>query len=112
MLFLRAGSLFCFPISALYAISSMAVRGRTGLNNKEAGRRISAACFGLYLRMLLERAGLAQFACAVANDNIDDLAILMELLSIAGLHLLNESAVKFFCYQVDGAATEAATHDT
>ena len=54
---------------------------------------------------------LTELASTIADDNIDDNG----LLAILCFELLNnnflEVGSKFVCYEVDGATTEAATHD-
>ena len=55
---------------------------------------------------------LAEFARAVANDNIVDFRLMTKLLVEALLGIVNELKVEVVAYQVDGTSTKSTTHNT
>ena len=55
---------------------------------------------------------LAETAGTVTDDDIDDLGLMAVLGSKLLLSISNELLVEVGTYKVDGAATEAAAHDT
>jgi hypothetical protein len=55
--------------------------------------------------------GLAKLTGTVANDDVVDFGLMTVLLEEAFDGIIDKLAIEVVAYQIDGAASEAATHD-
>jgi len=67
---------------------------------------------GKFVFYSLVLTALTKLARAVADDDVVDLGLVAVLLVEALLGILHKFSVEVVAHQIDGAAAEAATHDT